>query len=85
MNFFNDLEKYSSNTATIEESSGQINYKVLLDAADSIGKNIKKHCLVFFVCKNCFECIAGYLGFMRAKAVPVLINDTINNIYFTNL
>ena len=85
MNIFDDLEKYAKNTAIITKSSNQISYKVLLDAADSIGKNIKKHCLVFFVCKNCFECIAGYLGFMRAKAVPVLINDTINNIYFTNL
>ena len=84
MNIFYDLEKYSSNTAIVTESSDQINYKELLNAADRIGKHIKKRCFVFLICKNCFESIVGYLGFIRDKAVPILINDTINNIYFTN-
>ena len=85
MNFFKDLEKYSSNTAILTESSDQINYKELLDTADRIGKHIHKRCLVFLMCKNCFESVAGYLGFMRAKAVPILINDTINNTFFSDL
>lgn len=85
MNIFDDLEKYSRNTAIVTESSDQISYKVLLDAAGCIGKHIKKRCLVLFVCENCFESIAGYLGFMRAKAVPILINNTINNTFFASL
>ena len=85
MNIFNDLEKYSHNTAIVSESSDQISYKVLLDAAGQIGKHIEKRCLVFLICRNCFESIAGYLGFIRNKAVPVLINDSINNTFFTNL
>ena len=85
MNIFDDLEKYASNTAIVTESSDQINYKVLLDAAYNIGKHTKKRCLVFLIFRNCFESIAGYLGFIRTKAVPVLINDSINNTFFTNL
>jgi len=85
MNIFDDLEKYSSNTAIVTESSDQINYKVLLNAAGSIGKHIKKRCLVFLICRNCAESIAGYLGFMRAKVVPILINDTINKTFFAVL
>jgi len=57
----------------------------LLDAADNIVKNIKKRCLVFFVCNNCFESLAGYLGFMRANIVPVLIRETINKTFLNNL
>ena len=52
MNIFDDLEKYSRNTAIVTESSDQISYKVLLDAAGRIGEHIKKRCLVLFVCEN---------------------------------
>jgi len=82
---FFDLEKYSHNTAIITESSKRLSYKVLLDASRHIGKHIKKRCLVFLVCNNCFASVAGYLGFMQTKAVPVLINHTINNTFLYNL
>lgn len=85
MNFYDDIEKYSANIAILTEQSEQISYKDLLDAADNIGKQIKGRSLVFAVCRNSFESVAGYLGFMRAKAVPVLINDRIDNIFFANL
>ena len=85
MNIFDDLEKYSSNLAIVTKSSNKRSYKELLDASDSIGKHIKNRCLVFLVNKNNFESVSGYLGFMRAKAVLVLINDTIDYILFSNL
>lgn len=85
MNFYDDLEKYSRNIAIITEESEQISYKDLLDAADNIGRQIKKRSLVFVLCKNYLECVAGYIGFMRAKAVLVLIDGTINNIFLANL
>ena len=85
MNFFNDLEKYSSNTAIVTGSSDQINYLDLLDAADSIGNHIKKRCLVFFVCNNCFESVAGYIGFLRAGSALALIQDTTDNTFIANL
>jgi long-chain acyl-CoA synthetase len=85
MNIFNDLEKYSHNTAIVSESSDQISYKVLLDAAGQIGKHIEKRCLVFLICKNNFESVVGYLGLMRAKAVTILISDSNYKIFFANL
>lgn len=85
MNFFDDLEKYSLNTAVITEQSKRISYRDLLDAADNIGKQIKMRSLVFVVCKNCLESVAGYVGFMRVGAVPVLIDDAIDNVFFANL
>lgn len=85
MSFFDELEKHSNNIAIIAEDSKQISYMDLLDVADNIGKRIKKRCLVFAVCKNCFESVAGYIGFSRARAALVLIHDTIDNILFANL
>ena len=84
MNFYDDIENYSANIAIITQSE-QISYKGLLDAADNIGKQIKERSLVFLVCRNSFESVAGYLCFMRAKAVPVLINDRIDNFFLANL
>ena len=84
MNSFDDLEKYSPNVAIVTNSS-MISYKELLDAADRIGDHIKTRCLVFLVNSNNLESIAGYLGFLRTKAVPVLINDSINNTFFLSL
>ena len=82
MNSFDDLEKYSRNVAILTKSS-KISYKELLDAADRIGEHIKTRCLVFLVISNNLESIAGYLGFMRTKAIPALISDTIEiNLFF---
>jgi len=85
MYLYNDLEKYSSNIAIITEQYKQINYKELLGVADSIGSQIRKRCLVFAVCRNRFESVAGYIGLVRAGAVLALISDTIDNILFANL
>ena len=81
MNIFDDQEKYSDNIALVTESAGQIKYKELLDVADSIGKHINKRCLVFLICNNNFESVAGYLGFMRSKIVPIMGNKTINKTF----
>ena len=85
MNFYDNLEKYSSNIAIITEQSENISYEEFLTSADSIGKQIKKRCLVFMICKNCFESVTGYIGFLRAGAVLVLISEKIDNIFFAVL
>jgi len=85
MNFFNDLEKHSNNTAIVTEASDQISYLDLLDAADNIGNHVRKRSLIFFVCNNCFESVAGYVGFLRAGSVLALIQDTTDNVLFSNL
>jgi len=85
MNIFNNLEKYSSNTAIVTESSNRISYLDLLEAAGSIGKHIKKRCLIFFICNNCFESVAGYIGFLRAGSVLALIQDTTDSTLLVNL
>jgi len=85
MNLYDDLEKFSRNTAVITEGPEQISYKELLDAADSIGKQIKKRCLIFSVCRNCIESVAGYIGFLRAGAVQVLLHNTIDNVFLADL
>ena len=85
MNSYDDLEQYCSNTAVITGHSEEISYAELLETADNIGQQLPNRCLVFVVCKNCFESVAGYIGFIRARAALVLIPDAIDNKFFAKL
>ena len=85
MYFFNDLDKYASNTAIITENYENINYSDLLSFADAIGKQIENRSLVFAICNNSFESIAGYIGLIRSGAVLFLIHNSIHNTILFNL
>src|SRR3989339_783060 len=85
MNFYEGLGKYASNVAVLTEQAESINYQTLLNAADELGSHIEKRGLVFVVCKNSFESVAGYLGFLRAGAALVLVNHTVHDSLFLNL
>ena len=85
MNYFNQLDNYNSNTAIITENNRYFRYSELLAFADNIGAQINNRCLVFVICRNSFESIAGYIGLMRAGVVLFLIQDSINKEYFSNL
>ena len=83
-NFF-DIERFSDNIAVITEQDKQVTYQDLSNVANNIGSHIKKRCLVFLVCNNCFESLAGYIGILKSKAVPILINRTIHENFFSQL
>src|SRR3990170_4768310 len=85
MDFYNDIDVYGSTTAIISESSEHFTYTELLTAADAFKSHFTKKCLVFSVCENSLESVVGYIGFLRARIVPVLINDSINRELFENL
>lgn len=85
MDFFNDIDVYRANTAIISDNSEHFSYTELLRAADALKDHIRERCLVFCVCENSMESLAGYIGFLRACITPVLINDSINYELFDNL
>lgn len=85
MNFYDDIDRYGDSTAIINENSEHITYSTLLCAADALKEQIKKRCLVFNVCENSTESVIGYIGFLRARIVPVLISDKINPDLFNDL
>jgi len=78
MNFYDDIGVYGSSTAIINEDSVRITYNELLNAADTLNVHIKKRCLVFSLCENSLESVVGYVGFLRARVVPVLLSTGIN-------
>ena len=85
MTFYHNLDKYSDNIAIVTDFNQQITYLELLGTANNIEKHIKKRCIVFVICTNCVDSVAGYIGIMRSGAVPLLIHKTINKNFFLSL
>ncbi len=74
MNFFT----YLKGNSTIVDGK-KYTYSEFLDIADTIGGHVGKRSLVFLVCSNSIESVAGYVGCMRAGAVVALIDNNIDN------
>ena len=85
MNFYNELDKFSDKTALITENSRAIDYKNLLAVADQIAGHVENRCLIFIVCQNSFESIAGYVGFQRAGVAIALVHSNIDDDLFLAL
>jgi len=85
MNFYSDITRYSSNIAITTENGKHITYEELLKEADEIALEIPSRSLVFLVCENNYESIAAYIGFLRKKIVPVMVNPKIDEIMLKTL
>ena len=85
MNFYDGLERYLNRIAIITESGEHISYQKLLKVGDNFISAIPKRSLVFLVCRNSFEAIAAYIGFLRERIIPVLISSGIDSILFSTL
>lgn len=77
MNFFDDISQYANSIAFISEKSEQITYNTFIQMADKITNNIDGRCLVFCVCQNCLESVAGYIGFLRGRIVPIMVSESL--------
>ena len=85
MNFYDDIDKYSDNVAIISENGKEFTYQQLLQKADRIGEALQKRDLVFAICQNNFESVAGYIGALRKKAVICLLQNGIDRELLENL
>ena len=85
MNFFDDIDAYGDATAAITEDSEHISYGRVVEAADRIKQQLGGRCLVFIVCRNSIEAVVGYLGCLRARAVPVLLGENIDREFLDSL
>jgi len=85
MNFFDDIDTYGSKTAIIDEKSECYSYTDLINRDDAVRSRIPQRCIVFSVCENQLESVAGYIGFLRGRIVPVLVNATLPADLFDKL
>ncbi|MGI6152879.1 MAG: AMP-binding protein [Christensenellaceae bacterium] len=79
MVFFDELEKHGNMPALILEDGRHISYHELLQSADRVAKEVPARSVVFLVCKNACMSVCGYVGLLRKKAVPVLVNGAVDS------
>lgn len=77
MSFYDDLEKYGSNIALVDENE-EMDYVYLATIADQIMEQVPSRSLAFILCKNRMETVVGYVGMMRKRIVPIMINSSLN-------
>lgn len=69
-----DLAKYRDHPALIDEYGGSMTYGELAEEGGRIAAAVGKRCLVFSLCTNSMGSIVGYVSFINAGIVPVLLN-----------
>jgi len=85
VNFYDDIDVFGDATAIISENADYFTYAELLALAQQVQACIKNRCLVFSLCENKVESVAGYIGFLRGRVVPALINAGINRAFLERL
>ena len=73
-----DLLRYAENTALVQGDI-TISYRQLESLSREIAKQIPERTLAFVLCTNSIGSIAGYLGLVNHKIVPLLLDAAINH------
>lgn len=76
MNSFKKLEEFGNRTAVYAER--EYSYSEMLEIADAICGKVGERTLVFCLCSNNKESLFGYVGFIRGRVVPVLLDASIH-------
>ena len=79
-----DRQDFSERTALIENDEN-ISYKQLLKISSDIVKDIPERELVFILTSNTTASVAGYIGCLNSKAVPLLIDSKLSPELITEL
>lgn len=82
--FFDNIGQFGDRIALVTESA-EMTYAQLDATAKEIANNISARSLVFCVCKNCPAAVAGYVGLLQKRIVPVLVSAGIDAELFSNL
>ena len=75
---------FENKIALITETS-EVSYSELKKISKKIGDAVGRRCLVFLLATNSVESIAGYIGFLNKKIVPVMIDAELNITAVKNL
>lgn len=85
MNFYDDIGRYNDRTAIITSEGEKFTYSEFIADADHIWEGTASRALVFIICKNCLESVCAYIGALRKRVVPVLVNSAVDKELFCNL
>ena len=71
--------------ALIEETGTSMTYAGLAEAGADIASRIPPRSLVFSMCTNTIAAVAGYVGFLNQRIVPLLLNNKLEQSLLQSL
>jgi acyl-coenzyme A synthetase/AMP-(fatty) acid ligase len=74
MAWFFEVERHADRMALISSDAEPMTYAALARTADRIAEQVVPRSVVVQLCDNDAASVAGYLGFLRRGAVPLLVN-----------
>lgn len=82
---FGLIQRFGDKAAFITERDGEISYREFVNFADRIGKSVDPRSLIFCLCANELESVAGYVGFIRHRTVSLLLPASIDGATLLSL
>ncbi|MGO5115130.1 AMP-binding protein [Candidatus Avoscillospira sp. LCP25S3_F1] len=82
--FLDAIGEYGERCALISESA-RISYQELDALAKAIVRQIPARSLVFCICTNQVAAVAGYVGFLQKRIVPIMLSSSIDAKLFEHL
>ncbi|WP_215114720.1 AMP-binding protein [Exiguobacterium sp. s70] len=83
MKRFDTIGQYGERTAIYADRA--YSYEEMIEAADAIAREVGDRTLVFCLCANNKESLFGYVGFLRGRIVPLLLDAAIHSEQLQNL
>ena len=80
-----DLGAHFDNIALIQESGCEVTYGELKEYSESLSDHIPDRCLVFCLCNNSLASVVGYVAFINAGIVPLLLDESVDREMLNNL
>lgn len=80
-----DFSSYLSQTACITPDSKMWKYGELIQLSDELSSKIQPHSLIFVLCSNKIGSLIGYISFLQANCVSLLLNKDIEQHLLENL
>lgn len=86
MSLFATLDRYANRVALVEADGRSLTYGEMLAAGDGIAATAGKgRHLVVVVCRNDADCVAGYVGLVRAGAVVLMLHHSIQPEHLSDI
>ena len=73
-----NFDKFADNTAVITESGDKVSYSALGKYCADLTRNIPHRCLVFNLCRNELGSLVGYVGFLNAGVVSLMLKSDLD-------
>lgn len=84
LSFVDRISQYGGRCALITET-GQMSYSELDLLAKEIACAVSAKSLVFCVCRNQLAAVAGYVGFLQKRVVPLMVSGSIDAELYRHL